>query len=152
VTQYLHMSSKVSNFPNKLLCRTGLPTAIEFCRGSLNTGVGELCSPAVFSMAGGIATGFQSLSSSPSVLGFSTSIVPVEDHLHQSWGSEQKSLGKNIANGSATSLCSFEMFELAALSYKLHIRMIGIRVEYHILPCTPSSRVPSKGLPGVLVH
>jgi hypothetical protein len=151
VTQFLHMLSNISNFPNKLLCRTGLPTAIEFCRGSLNIGVGELCSPAAFSMADNIGTGFQSLSSSPNVPGLSISIVPVEDQLHQSGGSEAKSLGKNIANGSATSLCLFERLGLAALLYKLHIRMINIRMGCHTLPCRPSSRMPSKGLPSVLV-
>jgi hypothetical protein len=154
VTRFLHMLSKGSNFPNKLLCRTGLPTAVEFCRGSINIGVRGLCSPDVFSIADDIATGFQSLSSSPNnnVSEFCISIVPVEDHLRQLGGSVEKSLGKSIANGSAMSLCSFQRIRLAALSYKLHIRMINISMGCHILPWTPSSRVLSNGLPGVLVH
>ena len=117
MTQFLHMLSKVSNFPNKLLCRTGLPKAIKFCRGSLNVGRGDLCSPAAFSMADDIATVLQSLSSSPNVSGFSMSIVPVEDQLHQSRGSEEKSIGKTIANGSETSLCSLLSLGLASVSY-----------------------------------
>lgn len=147
--RFLHMLSKVSNFSNMLLCRIGTPKAVKFCCGSLNTGV-ELWTPAVFSMADDIATVLQSLCSSPDVSRSSKSTVSVEDQFHHSSGSEEKSIGKSIANGSETSLCSLLRLGLEALMYQIYIRMINISIGCLISPWTPSSRVPGKELHGIL--
>jgi hypothetical protein len=85
------MLSKVSNFSNKLLCRIGLPKVTKFCRGSW-------CSTAAFS--DDAASVLQFVSSSSNIPVFSMSTEPVGDQLHQSKGSEEKSNGKSIANGS----------------------------------------------------
>jgi hypothetical protein len=111
------MLSKVSNFLNKLSCRTGLPKAIMFSRGSINVGVGENCFSEAYSMVAGIGIMLQSLSSPSDVSGVSISTAPGEDQLNQSRGSEEKSNGKSVANELILPFCSLLSLELLAVLY-----------------------------------